>query len=96
MCPSGLIKKVYEEKRSVFKEERNKCRFGQDRSASEREFQIDGAAKEKERRPLADQIIEVSQARTESRDEDKSSKAGGRVRAIERVVKLCIITVKVI
>ena len=39
--------------------------------ASEKEFQIDGAAKEKERRPLADQIIEVSQAGTESRAEDR-------------------------
>ena len=54
MCPSGFIKKVYGGKRCVFKEERNKCRVGQDRSAGGREFQIDGAAKEKERRPLAD------------------------------------------
>ena len=35
---------------------KNKCRVGQDRSAGGREFQIDGAAKEKERRPLADRI----------------------------------------
>ena len=56
MCPSGFLKKVYGGKRCVFKEERNKCRVGQDRSASGREFQMDGAAKEKERRPLADRI----------------------------------------
>ena len=56
MCPSGFIKKVYGGKRCVFKEERNKGRVGQDRGESGREFQIDGAAKEKERRPLADRI----------------------------------------
>ena len=28
MCPSGFIKKVYEGKRCVFKEKRNKCRVG--------------------------------------------------------------------
>ena len=56
MCPSGFIKKVYGGKRCVFKEERNKCRVRQDRSSSRREFQIDGAANEKERRPLADRI----------------------------------------
>ena len=50
MCPSRLLKKVYGGKRSDFKEERNnlnKCRVGQDRNAGGREFQIDGAAKEK-------------------------------------------------
>ena len=56
MCPSWFIKKVYGGKRCVFKEEKNKCRVGQDRSSSGREFQIDGAAKEKERRPFADQM----------------------------------------
>ena len=56
MCPSRFIKKVYRGKRRVFKEERNKCRVGQDRSAGGREFQIDGAAREKERRPLVDRI----------------------------------------
>ena len=56
MCPSGFIKKVYGGKRCVVKEERSKCRVGQDRSAGGREFQMDGAAKEKERRPLADRI----------------------------------------
>ena len=33
-----------------------KKQVGQSRSAGGREFQIDGAAKEKERRPLADRI----------------------------------------
>ena len=59
MCPFWFIKKVYGGKRCVFKEERNKCRVGQDRSASGRELQIDGAAKEKERRSLADRISET-------------------------------------
>ena len=55
-CVRPVSEKAYGGKRCVFKEERNKCRVGQDRSASGREFQIDGAAKEKERRPLADRI----------------------------------------
>ena len=55
MCPSGFRKGLWGE-RCVFKEERNKCKFGQDRSAGGREFQIEGAAKGKERRPLADRI----------------------------------------
>ena len=38
MCPSWFIKKFYEGKRCVFKEERNKCRVEQDRSSSGREF----------------------------------------------------------
>jgi len=54
MCPSGFLKKVYGGKRCVFKEERNKGMVEQDRRASGREFQIDGTAKEKERRPFAD------------------------------------------
>ena len=51
-----VYKKVYRGKSCLFKEQRNKCRVGQDRSAGGREFQMDGAAKEKERRPLADRI----------------------------------------
>ena len=58
MCPSGF-KKIYGRKRRVFKPERNKGRVGQDRSATGREFQIDEAANEKERRPFADRISET-------------------------------------
>jgi len=50
------FKKIYGGKRCVFNEERNKDRVGQDRSARGREFQIDGAAYEKERRPFADRM----------------------------------------
>ena len=55
-CVHPVLEKAYGGKRCVFKEERNKCRVEQDRSAGGREFQMDGAAKEKERRPLADRI----------------------------------------
>ena len=47
MCPSGFKKKVYGGKRCVFNKERNKGRVGQDRSASGRKIQTDGAAKRK-------------------------------------------------
>ena len=57
MCPSSF-RKGYGAKRCVFKEERNKCRVGQDRSAGGRVFQVDGAAMEKERRPMLSQIAE--------------------------------------
>ena len=50
-------KKGYGGKRCVFNEERNKGKVGQDRSGRGREFQMDGAANEKERRrPFADRI----------------------------------------
>ena len=55
MCPSGL-KKVYGGKRCVFKDERNRGRVGHVRSGRGREFQMDGAANENERRPFADRI----------------------------------------
>ena len=54
MYLSGL--KNYGGKRCVFNEERNKGKVGQDRSGRGREFQMDGAANEKERRPFADRI----------------------------------------
>ena len=54
MYLSGL-KKDYGGKRCVFNEQRNKGKVGQDRSGRKREFQMDGAANEKERRPFADQ-----------------------------------------
>ena len=53
ICP-GLKKKYYGGKRCVFNEERNKGKVGQDRCGRGREFQMDGAANEKERRPFAD------------------------------------------
>ena len=49
-------KKSYGGKRCVFNEERNKGKVGQDRSGRGREFQMDGAANEKERRPFANRI----------------------------------------
>ena len=55
MYLSGL-RKDYGGKRCVFNEERNKGKVGQDRSGRGREFQMDGAANEKERRPFADRI----------------------------------------
>ena len=55
MYLSGL-KKDYGGKRCVFNEERNKGKDGQDRSERGREFQMDGAANEKERRPFSDRI----------------------------------------
>ena len=44
--------------RDVFliKKERNKGKVGQDRRASGREFQMDGAANENEHQPFADRI----------------------------------------
>ena len=55
ICPDK--KKDYGGKRCVFNEERNKGKVGQDRSGRGREFQMDGAANEKERRrPFADRI----------------------------------------
>ena len=54
ICPG--FKKDYGGKRCVFNEERNKGKVGQDRSSRGREFQMDGAANEKERRPFADRI----------------------------------------
>ena len=53
---SVRVKKDYGGKRCVFNEERNKGKVGQDRSGREREFQMDGAANEKERRQFADRI----------------------------------------
>ena len=50
------FKKDYGGKRCVFNEERNKGKVGQDRSEKGREFQMDGAASEKEHRPFADRI----------------------------------------
>ena len=55
MSPSGL-KNIYGGKRCAFKDERNTERVGQDRSVWGSEFQIDGAANEKERRPFADRM----------------------------------------
>ena len=55
MYLSGL-KKDYGENRCVFNEERNKGKVEQDRSWRGREFQIDGAANKKERRPFAERI----------------------------------------
>ena len=49
-------KKDYGGKRCIFNEERNKGKVGQDRNGRGREFQMDGAANEKERRPFADRI----------------------------------------
>ena len=54
MYLSGL-KKDYGGKRCVFNEERKKGKVGQDRTRRGREFQMDEAANEKERRPFADQ-----------------------------------------
>ena len=56
ICSSGLFFKVNGGKRRAFKKKRNKSRVGQDRNVKERQFLIDGAAKEKERRPYADRI----------------------------------------
>ena len=47
---------IYGGKRCVFNEERNKGKVGQDRSGRVREFQMDGAANEKERQPFPDRI----------------------------------------
>ena len=55
MYLSGL-KKDYGGKRCVFDEERIKGKVEQDRSGRGREFQMDGAANENERRPFADRI----------------------------------------
>ena len=51
ICPG--FKKYYGGKRCVFNEERNK---GPDRSGRGREFQMDGATNDIERRPFADRI----------------------------------------
>ena len=51
MYLSGL-KKDYGGKRCVFNEERNKGKVGQNRSGTGREFQMDGAANEKEEKLL--------------------------------------------
>ena len=58
MYLSGFLKD-YGGKRCVFNEERNKGKVGQDRSGRGREFLMDGAANEKERRPFADRISEI-------------------------------------
>ena len=50
MYLSGF-KKYYGLKRCVFNEEGNKGKVGQDRSERGREFQMDGAANEKEKEP---------------------------------------------
>ena len=55
MYLSGL-KKDYGRKRCVFNEERNKGNVWQDRSGRGREFQMDGAANEKERLPFPERI----------------------------------------
>ena len=55
MYLSGL-KKDYGGKRCVFNEERNNGKIGQDRSGRGTDFQMDGAANEKERRPFAYRI----------------------------------------
>ena len=55
MYLSGL-KKDYDGKRCAFNEERNEGKVGQDQSGRAREFQMDGAANEKERRPFAERI----------------------------------------
>ena len=65
-CYPGF-KKDYGGKRCVFNEERNKGKVGQDRSGRGREFQMDGAANEKERRPFAD-LISGTVRRNLSRD----------------------------
>ena len=57
MYLSGFLK-VYR-KRCVFKEEINEGKVGQDRSGKGREFQMDGAANEKERRLFADRITGI-------------------------------------
>ena len=54
ICPD--YKKDYGGKRCVFNEERNKGKVGHDRCERGSEFQMDGAANEKERRPFADRI----------------------------------------
>ena len=54
ICPGK--KKYYGGKRCVFNEEKNEGKDGQDRSGRGREFQIDGAANKKERRPFEDRI----------------------------------------
>ena len=56
MCPSGFKNKIYGGKRCVFKEERNEGKVEKDRSTNGSEFQMDGAAKENERRPFADRM----------------------------------------
>ena len=48
---------AYGEKKCVFRPERNVCKEGQERSAIGNEFQIVGAAKVNERRPLAINMI---------------------------------------
>ena len=54
ICPD--FKKDYGGKRCVFNEETNKGKVEQHRSERGREFQMDGAANEKDRRPFADRI----------------------------------------
>ena len=58
----------YGGKRWVFRDERNDCRVAAERRLKGREFQIVGAAKEKERRP-ADDLRKgtVSQSLSEER-----------------------------
>ena len=56
MYLSGFKKSLWWEK-VCFIEKRNKGKVGQDRSGRGREFQMDGAANEKERRPFADRIL---------------------------------------
>ena len=55
ICSSGF-QKVYGGERCAFKEERSKGKVEQDVSSRGREFQMDGAANENERRPFADRI----------------------------------------
>ena len=48
--------KDYGGKRCVFNEERNEGKVGQDRSGSGREFQMDGAANEKEKEIVNERV----------------------------------------
>ena len=66
-CVCQVLLKYLRGKRCVFKEERNRGKVGQDRRASGREFQMDGAANENERRPFADRISGIVR-RSLSRD----------------------------
>ena len=66
-CVCPVILKYLRGKKMCFKEERNRGKVGQDRRTSGREFQMDGAANENERRPLADRISGIVR-RSLSRD----------------------------
>ena len=55
MYLSGFLKSLWCE-RCLFDAERSKGKVGQDRSGKGREFQMHGAANEKDRRPFAERI----------------------------------------